>query len=797
MAKKRLLYIAPHLSTGGLPQYLLKQIEHFNKEFEIEVVEFNNVGGNAFVVQKNKIKELVPLHTLGSNKEELLEIISRFNPEIIHFQEIPQHDISFEILDKIWDDKRNYYIVVSTHGSLTKPEEINYHPDRYVLVSEWSRNKFNVLDVENSIWEYPIEDITYDKDKSKEELGFEKDWKHVLMVGLFAPGKNQGEIFEIARELKDYKIKFHFIGNQAMNFEDYWKPLMEWKPDNCVVWGERNDVDRFYKASDLFYFSSVLELMPLSIKEALSHKLPCMFRNLYTFLDTYDNNPLVHYIDSDVEKSKEKLLEILQPEKLERTTPKIQIKHLQTRPDDVREQHSFESLSKLEKFGWDYQRIVNEPYEGFPPKEHCRRPEHISKDNKPGELYPGAGLGWMTGRHYGCYLAHRGALETIDKDYDYTLIFEADAVITTDYKEFEHIVQKGIEIMERDNVYFLSFANNPSREKTEVDLLFSKTANNQDLAHAYIVRNQDKDWWLDKIEKVGWDVGDLWYNHVFHDFPQNRYTTNKVYSIQEDGESLLDDGHKQWHESGVATLTKEETISSDKSDKPILIISAGRRFPYLKRTIEGLSNHTSNLKDTFKKVWLLDDRSSLGERVSTEELLRKYFDDKFQIINFNNNEPFAFVDKFNIIKKLVSEDDTVFFLEDDWVLNEPLDFQYHTEVLKKSDWTQISFTDPLWIQEEETKEENTISHEYWKNPFPKTFKHPNKWNDGQCHWMQVSINNYTNNPNLSKGWIYHKVDFKYEKNFEAEFANELKGKHIFHHKCYFNHIGESSLIDVL
>ena len=128
MAKQRLLYVAPHLSTGGLPQYLLKQIEHFKSDFEIEVVELNNVGGDAFVVQKNKIKELVPLHTLGSNKEELLDIISEFKPNIIHFQEIPQHDISFEILDKIWDNKRDYFIVASTHGSLTSSPSISVRP---------------------------------------------------------------------------------------------------------------------------------------------------------------------------------------------------------------------------------------------------------------------------------------------------------------------------------------------------------------------------------------------------------------------------------------------------------------------------------------------------------------------------------------------------------------------------------------------------------------------------------------------------------------------------------------------
>lgn len=229
--------------------------------------------------------------------------------------------------------------------------------------------------------------------------------------------------------------------------------------------------------------------------------------------------------------------------------------------------------------------------------------------------------------------------------------------------------------------------------------------------------------------------------------------------------------------------------------KPVLIISAGRRFSYLKRTIEALSIHTPSLKNTFKDVWLLDDRSSLGERVSTDELLRNHFDDKFQVINFNNNERFAFVDKFNTIKKLVNKDDIVFFLEDDWVLNEPLDFQYHIENLIKSDWTQISFTDPLYIQTDETKEYYTISHEYWKNPFPNSFRHPIGWSDEKCYWMVNTLNNYNNNPNLSKGWIYHELDFKYDREFEREFANGLKGKQIFHHKCYFNHIGEITLMD--
>jgi len=721
--RKKLLYVCPHLSTGGQPQYAYKQIKHFINEFDVEVVEINNSGGDAFVVQKNRIKSLAIVHTLGSDKSEIIEVIEKFNPDIIHFQEIPEFDLPTAVLDVIFRKGRPYFIVATTHGSFTNPSEIVYHPDRYVLVSEWSRQRFIETGVETMLWEYPVEEYDFDKEAAQKELGLDPTWKHVLNVGLFAPGKNQGEIFAIARQLEKYKIKFHFVGNQAGNFEHYWLPLMKHKPENCIIWGERDDVDTFYAACDMFYFSSKLELNPLSIKEALSYKLPCVFRKLHTYLDTYDNTPLVTYIDDDLKITKRIILQTLMPEFNEipgwfvykplydkmvetapfnstfvevgtwfgkstnylagkikeskkniqfttidtfkgtpteelhlnivdafngdilyefidntiisnnygtfdiikdesknaatqfpnesidylmidgghsynevmddirlwynkvkpggiisgddynifegvnraadeyfynqfdksffrcwvRRKPRIQIKHLLTRPEDVRERVSIASIKQLAKYGMDYQPIVNKPYEGFAPAEHCRRPEHISKDNKPGELHPGAGLGWITGRHYGCYLAHRGALETIDdKNYDYTLIFEADAFINVGLEEFVDIVNRACFLSERDDVYYIGLADNPSWNKEKIDDLFSKTAHNQDLAHAYLIPNRTKQWWIDRIEDCGWDVGDLWYNHVFFHHPKPRYTTNKVYSKQAEGYSLLDETVKTW-----------------------------------------------------------------------------------------------------------------------------------------------------------------------------------------------------------------------------------------------------------
>ena len=56
---KKLLYVAPHLSTGGLPQYLTKKIELLKDEFEIYLVEWSDVTGGRLVVTKNKILKLV------------------------------------------------------------------------------------------------------------------------------------------------------------------------------------------------------------------------------------------------------------------------------------------------------------------------------------------------------------------------------------------------------------------------------------------------------------------------------------------------------------------------------------------------------------------------------------------------------------------------------------------------------------------------------------------------------------------------------------------------------------------
>ena len=59
---KKIIYVTPHLSTGGLPKYLLEKINKFKNDFDIFVIEYNNIS-NSYIVHRNEI-----INTITSTK---------------------------------------------------------------------------------------------------------------------------------------------------------------------------------------------------------------------------------------------------------------------------------------------------------------------------------------------------------------------------------------------------------------------------------------------------------------------------------------------------------------------------------------------------------------------------------------------------------------------------------------------------------------------------------------------------------------------------------------------------------
>jgi autotransporter strand-loop-strand O-heptosyltransferase len=290
----KILFLAPHLSTGGMPSVLLKRIQALEGfDAEIIVVEYSN-HSDEYVVQKNEIKKLATkVYTLGENKMELMDIIKRHNVHLVHVEEMVEDSVNnfpIELVNELYDNDRTWKIVETCHNVYFKPDiEKKYHPDAYVFCTKYHLETFGKMPSQKFVLEYPIENKIPSKAEKLYEkimLGMDPQKKHVLNVGLWTPGKNQGEGVEIARQLPD--IEFHFVGNQAINFKHYWEPLMVDLPANVHVWGERSDVDKFMTACDIFMFNSTWECNPLVVRQAASHGLPILARDLPQYCGMFD-----------------------------------------------------------------------------------------------------------------------------------------------------------------------------------------------------------------------------------------------------------------------------------------------------------------------------------------------------------------------------------------------------------------------------------------------------------------------------------------------------------------------------
>ena len=286
----KILFLAPHLSTGGAPQFLLKRIESL-KEYtdnEYYVVEYQ-CHSLDFVVQRNAIKSLLGENftTLYEDKMELFKVIEQWQPDIIHIDE-PSERLDRQMIAKLYDPNRKYRIVETIHDVAFNPDEEKlFHPDLYAFCTPYHEQIFADMESKFVTITYPIE---------KKDSFRMPNTKIVLNVGLWTQGKNQKEGIEIAKKYPDFT--FYFIGNQAGNFRNYWEPLMKDLPPNVKVLGEREDVGAWMETANIFMFNSTWECNPLVLREAIGYGIPIVARNLPQYCDMY--HKYINPIDRDL-----------------------------------------------------------------------------------------------------------------------------------------------------------------------------------------------------------------------------------------------------------------------------------------------------------------------------------------------------------------------------------------------------------------------------------------------------------------------------------------------------------------
>ena len=307
----KIVYIVPHLSTGGMPEYLKNKIEKLKDDSDVWILEKSKES--TYNTIRLRIERLIGedrIITWGEKPKSLcLDIIDSINPDIVHFEEPCEQFLSDNMLRHIFRKERAYKILETFHDSSVRIEEIRFLPDKFLVVSPWQVHLLRELKVPTEVIEHELsrkELPSYAE--CRELLGLDPNKKHVVQVGIFTPRKNQIETAELARLLPD--VQFHFVGTLADNYKWYWEQITKNLPSNCKIWGERDDVSIFYSASDLVIFPSIAlfndkETSPLVIRETINIGAKLLLRDLPVYVDMYQESNTVFFMkDTNLDNAK-------------------------------------------------------------------------------------------------------------------------------------------------------------------------------------------------------------------------------------------------------------------------------------------------------------------------------------------------------------------------------------------------------------------------------------------------------------------------------------------------------------
>lgn len=307
----RIAFITPHLSTGGMPEYLRRSIELLDrKQHEILLIEMRTE--KILDAVRKRVLDLDGIELFSAEKSPLraVEKIESFDPDVIHFSEPSEQTMDPNYLDRIYKRDRRWKIFETCHDSSYPLSSKKFFPDKFLLVSPFQVKMMQDLGVPAELVQYDVPPLEMsNKSLTLQKLGLDPKKKHIFQFGIFSPRKNQSETIRIASLMLDEPVQFHFVGNTADSYSYYWKPLLDRLPKNCKFWGEHKDVQKFYSVADLVVFPSIefiddKETNPLVIKETIAYGIPLLLKDTPVYLGMYpENDKVFHMGNNDYENS--------------------------------------------------------------------------------------------------------------------------------------------------------------------------------------------------------------------------------------------------------------------------------------------------------------------------------------------------------------------------------------------------------------------------------------------------------------------------------------------------------------
>mgnify|MGYP003627173036 FL=1 len=238
-------------------------------------------------------------------------------------------------------------------------------------------------------------------------------------------------------------------------------------------------------------------------------------------------------------------------------------------------------------------------------------------------------------------------------------------------------------------------------------------------------------------------------------------------------------------------------ISDRVKDKLIekkldLVISTSRRFHLLEKTINSFTDLNPNIGKYIGKIHIIDDRSK--DRSKILSLIQNSFPNNVvELIKFNSNDEFSYVDKFNYIKSVNNK--YCLLLEEDWESIEKIDLEKHLKFLDKNEEIdQIILSGHYWLQDKDVKEATHIDKEYWDHNKSEKFKHVTGYErdiDGKIiyKWF-VGNPSFTLNPTINRVSLFQRGEFKKIRYYEEDFGKQVNAKQVITKNAKFVHIGD-------
>lgn len=204
---------------------------------------------------------------------------------------------------------------------------------------------------------------------------------------------------------------------------------------------------------------------------------------------------------------------------------KIRIIHLLTNPETERERRSIAEVSALANFGFEYLPIVNAPYDGeIPPAREC--------NDRGFDLTP---------RHYGCYLAHKTALDQFTQELDALIVCECDCIFVEEPERISNRIERMVAACIEGNIEIATLGyrhNGKTLEKVGDNVIVISQLIE---THCLIIPQHAKER-IKALFDLPWDAADYIYTVYGYDRSNLRIGTfaDRAVAVQATGPSLID-----------------------------------------------------------------------------------------------------------------------------------------------------------------------------------------------------------------------------------------------------------------